>query len=311
MEERKEEQLPEDKERKEEKRKKGRTVRSPGEGKVTGEGPHGEDGKAEEGAPVKGDFLPNHSMEASGAETGEPIMEWEDIPILKLLSLPARKQKKGAGKMPRAKRSRRHGGEGKASPRPRLKGLFRRISEGSRSVAAGGWRPDTPLSESPNLAFTQASAEREVLSVLRARAPLLDSLGSPLPVTRLLGGLCGSSFEGAATAITLMTERFARGLLREGPVWGLPKEVTYAITGPPRRVAEPKSELMRAPEASKGKTTAGKPQKGKYRQQREKPEAKASNKARSEGTASGPSGGKPNPTKKPRVTPKSIPDPRF
>jgi len=150
----------------------------------------------------------------------------------------------------------------------------------------------------------------ELLAVLRARAHHLDSLGSPFPVARLLGGLCSSSFESAATAITLMAERFTRGLLREGPVWGLPKEMAYAISGPPQRAAIPESVPKGVPVAPKVETAAGKPRKGKYRQNKGKQGAKTSKEARPEEKAPGASAGKPDPKGKPRAASKGTPDSR-
>ena len=89
------------------------------------------------------------------------------------------------------------------------------------------------------------------------RAQLLDKLGSPLPVSRLLRSLCSGSFENAAAVITVMTEKLTTGIMREGPVWGLPKEAVYSVTHQqPRTLPSPSDEGRAA--------STKKPRKGRY-----------------------------------------------
>ena len=123
----------------------------------------------------------------SGPVTGASVQDWEEIPLLERLlkeKRPLLAGKKAKRKL-RAKGSskkQRHGKRGVTAPRARLRGLFRRVSKGSRSAEPVEWRPEPPLSDSPNLAFTQTSAETAMLSTLRGRAHYLDALGSPFPM---------------------------------------------------------------------------------------------------------------------------------
>jgi len=113
------------------------------------------------------------------------------------------------------------------------------------------------MADSPNQAFVQNSAETALLDTLRGRAQLLDQLGSPLPVAKLLYSLCSNSFENAAAVITLMTEKLIRGIMREGPVWGLPREAVYDVTRQPRTLPPPNKEGWAA--------STRKSRKGQYR----------------------------------------------
>jgi len=101
-----------------------------------------------------------------------------------------------------------------------------------------------------------------------------------------------------------MVEKFAWGLAREGPVWGLPKEVSHLVSRPPQRTAVPEPEPKGAPVAPKAKETAGKPRKGNYWRSKGQQGDKAPKKTQPKGEASGPSKGNVRPNDKPRATPK-------
>ena len=287
---------------------KRKPVQELGDGMTAQMGTEVEKGKAGERASTL-DTPQSGTKSGNSGTGGESTEEWEDIPLSERLLHPDRK----TVKRPRTKGGRRrYRGRGTVAPRVRLRGIFRRISTGPKEVKPAEWHPDPPLSTSPDESITQASVATEVLKTLRARAHMLDSLGSPLPVSGLLGGLCSASPESAAAVVTLTTERFARGLAREGPVWGLPKEVVYAITGHPPPAGGPESAKGKVPRATRGEGTSGGPRKGiPWRpKQRPKPDLKHGTEAKPEEKASGESRGKKPLKGVPRAKPKDPQGPR-
>jgi len=104
------------------------------------------------------------------------------------------------------------------------------------------WQLEPPLADSPNQALTQRAAETALLDTLKGRAQILGQKGSPLPVTRLLSLLCSGSLENAAAVITPMTEKLTRGIMRKGPVLGLPREAVYTVTHQQPPTLPPPSE---------------------------------------------------------------------
>jgi len=200
----------------------------------------------------------------------------EDAPQLAGNSSPKGKRKSG-----KRKKGGKPGGVQKAKTvvlgagkTARLKGIFKRLLE--RSPPKPGsvdWQPEPELADSPNQAFVQNNAETAILDTLRGRAQTLDRMGSPLPITKLLFSLCSGTMEDAATVITLMTERFVRGIMREGPVWGLPREAVYAITRQPRTLPTPRGGAASPGGSRKGNfwRRGGKKKKGQGQQSGNQP----------------------------------------
>jgi len=205
--------------------------------------------------PAPGD--PNGGTGAEGRQEVD-VDEFDDLPLSARCSLPS------GQRGPKRLKRKKAGKAGKDKPgeqvirRPaRLGGIYKRLlKKSSRGARPAEWLPEPPLSDPPNLALTKET-EMALLDTLRGRAQLLDDLGSPLPVARLLGSLCSSSFGGAATTITMMVEKLTRGIMREGPVWGLPREAVYTVTHQQPRPLPPSS-------TEEGAASSKKPRKGNY-----------------------------------------------
>jgi len=158
--------------------------------------------------PIGSPHLPNPgNPEAGIGEDGQrkgDVDPCDDTPLLARSPLPAGKT--ATKKQQKRMRRKRAGKAGKAKPgvkvdrKPaRLGGLFRRLLESSSPGAdLAEWQTEPPLADVPNQAFAQRATESALLDTLMGRARLLDKLGSPLPVTRLLRSLCSGSFENAA-----------------------------------------------------------------------------------------------------------------
>jgi len=103
-----------------------------------------------------------------------------------------------------------------------------------------------------------------------------------------------------------MTEKLTRGILREGPVWGLPKEAVYSVTRQrPRTLPSP---LMEGRAAS-----AEKPRKGWYRRRGGKKEKEQGESSKGGGRGKGGEGrplNRDKPPTGPLAAPKGTKDPR-
>jgi len=232
-------------------------------GKSKGKGKKVKAGEIPVGSPQP---APGDPSGGTGAEGGHAVVVedlddlLDDLPLSARCPLPSRQtghkrlKRKKAGKAGRAGKDKP--GERLIRKPARLGGMYKHLlKKSSQGARPAEWSPEPPLPDSPNLAVKET--EMALLDTLRGRAQLLDDLGSPLPVARLLGTLCSPSFEGAATTITLMVEKLTRGIMREGPVWGLPREAVYAVTRQQPRTLPP-------PSTGEGVASSGKPRKGNY-----------------------------------------------